>query len=227
MTDKKQVDISSLGNQFRQESSKDKLLKVVSIGLTLTIFLMVGALYLLFPLKREVPFILYLDRDSGKVERLASVYDTDSVQYIELFRNALTERYVKLRESYNIYTLRETVLEVDSMTAENQQDKYEKEVGASGYLGTLKDKFIISSRIISSSEEQANQLEDGQLVFTRKFELEKSVINVSTGEKQKTYRESVEMNYTVGGFPKEVRKDLLKYNPLYLQVTSYIKTRYE
>jgi type IV secretion system protein VirB8 len=116
------------------------------------------ALFLLVPLKREVPYTLLVDRQTGYVEALEPLEQGRVTADSALTRSFLVQ-YVIARESFDIDTLQENYRKVGLMSAGEARERYlsQMQSGTPGNpLATLPRRATVDVRIRSVSSLSAD-----------------------------------------------------------------------
>lgn len=116
------------------------------------------ALFLLIPLKRDVPYTLLVDRQTGYVEALKPLEQGHVTADAALTRSFLVQ-YVIARESFDIDTLQENYRKVGLMSAGEARDRYlsQMQSGTPGNpLATLPRRATVDVKIRSVSSLSAD-----------------------------------------------------------------------
>lgn len=111
------------------------------------------ALVLLIPLKRDVPYTLLVDRQTGYVEALRPL-DASQVSADAALTRSFLVQYVIARESFAIDGLQADYRKVGLMSAEGARDDYLAFMNAnnpSGPLASLPRRAIVSVQVRSVS----------------------------------------------------------------------------
>ncbi|WEK46392.1 MAG: VirB8/TrbF family protein [Candidatus Andeanibacterium colombiense] len=117
------------------------------------------ALVLLIPLKKEVPYTLLVDRQTGYVEALRPLEQRTLTPDAALTRSFLVQ-YVIARESFDAETLQENYRKVGLWSAGEARDRYVSLMQASnreGPLATLPKAARVDVRIRSVSSLRPDQ----------------------------------------------------------------------
>jgi len=139
----------------RQEAS-DRSRKVAWIvaGIALVVALVEAiALVLLIPLKREVPYTLLVDRQTGYVEALRPL-DQQSLTADEALTRSFLVQYVIARESFNIDLVQENFRKVGLWSVGDAWSRYEALIRSSNPaspVATLPRAATVDVRIRSVS----------------------------------------------------------------------------
>lgn len=110
-------------------------------------------LFLLIPLKREVPYTLLVDRHTGYVEALEPL-EQDRITADSALTRSFLVQYVIARESFDIDTLQENYRKVGLMSAGEARQRYlsQMQSGTPGNpLATLPRRATVDVRISSVS----------------------------------------------------------------------------
>jgi type IV secretion system protein VirB8 len=131
---------------------------VAAIGLVLALLEAI-ALILLIPLKREVPYTLLVDKQTGFVEALKPLEQQTLTPDAALTRSFLVQ-YVIAREGFDADTLKDNYRKVGLWSAGEARDSYTKLMQASNPLSplaTLPPAATLDVRIRSVSSLAANR----------------------------------------------------------------------
>jgi type IV secretion system protein VirB8 len=116
------------------------------------------ALVALIPLKREVPFIQMVDRQTGHVERI-SPWDNDTLTADDALTRSLLVQYVVARESFDIDNVQEDHRKVGLWSADEARNQYLALMNSSNPqspLATLPRRATIAVQIRSVSSLSRN-----------------------------------------------------------------------
>jgi type IV secretion system protein VirB8 len=111
------------------------------------------ALVLLTPLKREVPYTLLVDRQTGYVEALKPL-DQQTITPDKALTRSFLVQYIIARESFDVDTLQQNYRKVALWSAGEARDRYFTEMKASNPespLATLSRSTTIDVRVRSVS----------------------------------------------------------------------------
>ena len=125
---------------------------VASIA-ALVALLEAGALFLLIPLKRDVPYTIMVDRQTGFVQRLDPFNEQTLTADAALTRSLLAQ-YVIARESFDVDSLQDDYRKVGLWSAGEARDRYLASVSATNPqspLATLPRRATIDVTIRSVS----------------------------------------------------------------------------
>jgi len=132
---------------FEQSNKRAWFVAIVSVLLTL---LMVGALFLLMPLKTSVPFIVKVDQQTGVAE-VITVLDRKKLTTNEAIDKHFVNLYVKTREGYYFSTLEKDYITIQQLSNEFVSSQYKKEYsGEKARHKVNKDNVIEEVKILSS-----------------------------------------------------------------------------
>lgn len=139
-----------------RQSAADRSVRIAWIvaGIAALVALLeAGALFLLIPLKRDVPYTLLVDRQTGFVQALRPFSDQAITADAALTRS-LVVQYVIARESFDIDSLQDNYRKVGLWSAGEARDRYLASVSATSPqspLATLPRRATIDVTIRSVS----------------------------------------------------------------------------
>lgn len=157
--DKYYAEAESWSADRQRSSDRSRRVAWIVAGVAATIALVEAfALFLLIPLKRDVPYTLLVDRQTGYVEALKPLEQERITADAALTRSFLVQ-YVIARESFDADTLQTNYRKVGLMSAGEARERYVSQMqsGTPGNpLATLPRRAIIDVRIRSVSSLSAD-----------------------------------------------------------------------
>ena len=127
------------------------------VAAAIAVFLAI-ALILLIPLKRDVPYTLLVDRETGYVQAVRPL-DQERISADSALTRSFLVQYVSARESYDIDSLQEEYRKVGLWSAEEARQQYValmRSNNADNPLAGLPRRTIVAVQVRSVSSLSAN-----------------------------------------------------------------------
>jgi len=129
----------SWADDRQRAADRSRRIAWIAAGVAASIALIEGfALLALIPLKRDVPYTLLVDRQTGYVQALEPLEESRITGDAALTRSFLVQ-YVIARESFDIDSLQEDYRKVGLWSADDARQRYMAQMQASNPLSPLAD----------------------------------------------------------------------------------------